>query len=93
MSCVDFVLETCECYFWQRKLISGGIAIVSGVVVYFVTSVIDSSWIICLIAGVLLGGVFGTTYWVLTSESYCYGSSFLCAKEPKILDIENQRYK
>lgn len=87
MSCVDFFLENCECYFWQRKLISLGIGVVSGVVVYFVTSLIDGAWIVCLIAGVLLGGVFGTLYWVLTSESYCYGSSAFCAKEPKILDL------
>ena len=85
MSCVDFFLENFECYFWQRKLFSIGIALVTAVSIFFILGLVNPSWIICLIAAVLIGSVFGMTYWVLTSESYCYGSSNPCIKEPKIL--------
>ncbi len=85
MSCVDFFLENFECYFWQRKLISLIIGLVSAILIFFVLGLVNPSWIICLVAPILIGFVFGTTYWVLTSESYCYGSSNPCVKEPKIL--------
>ena len=82
---MDFFLENFECYFWQRKLIAILVAIVVGIVFFFVTSLVDDRWIICLIAGLVIGIVCGTTYWVLTTESYCYGNFNFCEEQPKII--------
>ena len=71
MSWADYFLENFECYFWRRQLASAVIALVTGIVCYFVIYILDSRLIVCLIGAICLGGATGVAYWVLTSESYC----------------------
>ncbi len=72
----DAVLENCECYFWEQKLLSLVVSFVFALIVWFCFNFLTAySLTICCIISIALGVGGGCVFYVLTSESFCNAQS------------------
>jgi hypothetical protein len=80
----DCVLESCTCYFWERRLAASIFGVILGVGSYFLyVSFSPFPDLFLLTAGILTGLVGGVLFYVISSESFCHVESFFGKNESR----------